>query len=66
MNLTAYFIDEDWKLNSKLFNFCHLESPHTGHELSRMVLEFLKEWGSERKVFSITLDNASSNNSITS
>ena len=28
------------------------------------VLEFLKYWGIERKIFSITLDNASSNDSM--
>ena len=64
ITLTAHFIDDDWKLNSKLLNFSHLEPPHTGHELSRKVVEFLREWGIEKKVFSITLDNASCNDSM--
>ena len=40
ITLTTYFIDNNWKLNSKLLTFS--EPPHTGHELSRKVLEFLK------------------------
>lgn len=36
-------------------------SPHTGFELSNKILQFLNEWGIEKKIFSITLDNASAN-----
>ena len=43
-----------------------MEPPHTGHELSRKILEFLKEWEIEKKVFSITLDYASCNDSMQS
>ena len=41
-----------------------MQPPHTGNDLSLKVLEFLKDWGIERKIFSITLDNASSNDNI--
>jgi len=34
---------------------------HTGFKLSKKVYEILQDWGLEKKVFSITLDNASSN-----
>ena len=37
---------------------------HTRRDLTLKVLEFLKDWGIERKIFSITLDNASSNDNI--
>ena len=37
---------------------------HTGHDLALRVLEFLKDWGIERKIFSITLDIASSNDNM--
>ena len=41
-----------------------MQPPHTRHDLTLKVLEFLKDWGMERKIFSITSDNASSNDNI--
>ncbi|KZV40262.1 hypothetical protein F511_29621 [Dorcoceras hygrometricum] len=38
--------------------------PHSGVELVAKLFEFLKEWGIEKKVFSLTLDNASSNDNM--
>ncbi|KAH7688738.1 Tam3-transposase (Ac family) protein [Dioscorea alata] len=62
--LTGYFVDENWKLNSKILNFAKFPPPHTGVELAAKLFEFLKEWGIEKKVFSLTLDNASSNDNM--
>ena len=59
--LTAHFVDEKWTLNSKILSFCYMPPPHSGFELSKKVFEFLKEWGIDKKVFSLTLDNASAN-----
>ena len=59
--LTAHFVDLDWKLNSKILNFYHMPPPHTGFELAKKINEFLHDWGIEKKVFCITLDNASAN-----
>ena len=36
--------------------------PHTGVAISEKVYSILEEWGLEKKIFSVTLDNASSNN----
>ena len=63
MTFTAHYVDK-WKLNSKLLAFCELESPHTGIELSGKVFGVLKDWGIDGKIFSLTLDNASSNDSM--
>ncbi|KAG6477457.1 hypothetical protein ZIOFF_066712 [Zingiber officinale] len=38
--------------------------PHSGVELAAKLFEFLKEWGIEKKVFSLTLDNASNNDNM--
>nr|GMD12637.1 zinc finger BED domain-containing protein RICESLEEPER 2-like [Ipomoea batatas] len=38
--------------------------PHTGRELAKKLLGCLKDWGIEKKIFSITLDNASANDSM--
>ncbi|KAF7820820.1 zinc finger BED domain-containing protein RICESLEEPER 2-like [Senna tora] len=62
--LIAHFVDENWKLNSKILSFCKMEPPHTGIELANKVFECLKEWGIDRKVFSLTLDNASANDNM--
>ena len=64
ISLTAHYVDKDWKLKSKILSFAHMQPSHTGHDLALMVLEFLKDWGIERKIFSITLDNASSNDNM--
>ena len=48
-------------LKSKILAFVHMQPPHIGNDLSLKVLEFLKDWGIKRKIFSITLNNASSN-----
>ncbi|XP_028769961.1 zinc finger BED domain-containing protein RICESLEEPER 2-like [Neltuma alba] len=38
-----------------------MEPPHSGVELAKRVHDLLIDWGIEKKVFSITLDNASAN-----
>ncbi|KAF7812937.1 zinc finger BED domain-containing protein RICESLEEPER 2-like [Senna tora] len=60
----AHFVDENWKLNNKILSFCKMEPPHTGIELANKVFECLKQWGIDRKVFSLTLDNAYANDNM--
>nr|GLL33406.1 zinc finger BED domain-containing protein RICESLEEPER 2-like [Ipomoea trifida] len=62
--LTGHFVDENWKLNSKILCFAKMPPPHTRVELAAKIYQFLKEWGIERKVFSLTLDNASCNDTM--
>jgi len=64
ISLTVHYVDVNWKLQSKILAFAHIEPPHSGRDLALKVLEMLDDWGIEKKVFSITLDNASSNNSM--
>ncbi|CAJ2678656.1 unnamed protein product [Trifolium pratense] len=64
ISLTAHYVDLNWKLQNKILAFAHMEPPHTGRELALKVLEMLSDWGIEKKVFSITLDNASANDSM--
>ena len=61
ISLTAHFVDLNWKLNTKLLNFCHMRPPHTGFELSTKINEILQDWGLEKKVFCMTFDNAYAN-----
>lgn len=64
ISLTAHFVDENWKLNSKFLSFCKMNPPHSGIELANKVFECLKDWGIDRKVFSLTLDNALANDNM--
>ena len=59
MCLTAHFIDSTWKLQKRILNFSVLAS-HKGVAIGQAVEACLVEWGVE-KVFTMTVDNASSN-----
>ncbi|CAN6722759.1 unnamed protein product [Malus baccata var. baccata] len=59
--LTAHFVDKDWKLNKRIISFCHMPPPHSGVALCEKISALVTEWGIEKKLFSITLDNVSSN-----
>uniref|UniRef100_A0A803MNZ9 hAT-like transposase RNase-H fold domain-containing protein n=1 Tax=Chenopodium quinoa TaxID=63459 RepID=A0A803MNZ9_CHEQI len=61
MSLTAHFVDNQWNLQKKILNFRFLPPPHTSVHMSDHVYDFLKEWGIQKKIMCITLDNASSN-----
>ena len=59
MCLTAHFVDEDWRPQKKVLNYCVV--PNRRVETIRKAIEqCLLDWGIER-VFCVTIDNASSN-----
>ena len=62
--LTVHYVDLNWKLNSKILAFCDMPPPHSGVELAKKIMGLLCEWGIDRKVFSLTLDNASANDNM--
>lgn len=62
--LTAHYVDKDWKLNCRVLNFYHMDSPHTGSAMYSTLLDLLDDWGIRDKIFSFTLDNASSNDKM--
>lgn len=59
MCVTAHFIDDNWNLHKKILNFC-LVPNHKGETIGKTLEKCLHEWGIER-VFTVTVDNASSN-----
>ncbi|KAK4382226.1 putative AC transposase [Sesamum angolense] len=59
MCLTAHFIDDDWNLHKRILNFCPIIG-HKSEEIGKGVEKCLLDWGIDR-VFSIIVDNASSN-----
>ena len=59
MSLTAHFVDADWKLQKKILNFCQIPG-HSAEIIGKAVEKCLTGWGIQ-SIFSITVDNASSN-----
>nr|XP_023897923.1 zinc finger BED domain-containing protein RICESLEEPER 2-like [Quercus suber] len=60
--LTAHYIDVDWVYHKKILNFC-LVPDHKGETIGRVVESCLLQWGIHR-IFTITVDNASSNDVV--
>ncbi|XP_073154092.1 zinc finger BED domain-containing protein RICESLEEPER 2-like [Henckelia pumila] len=59
MCLTAHFIDDEWTLQKRILNFC-LISGNKGEDVGKAVEKCLLDWKLD-KIFTITVDNASSN-----
>ncbi|CAH9111379.1 unnamed protein product [Cuscuta epithymum] len=59
MVLTGHFIDQDWNLHKRILNFTQIVS-HKGDDIGRAVEECLNSRGI-KKIFTITVDNASAN-----
>lgn len=59
LTLTAHFIDNDWRYQKRIISFSVVPN-HKGETIGRHVEEILREWGL-RNVFTLTVDNASSN-----
>lgn len=57
--LTAHYINVDWVYHKKILNFC-LVPDHKGETIGRVVESCLHQWGIDH-IFTITVDNASSN-----
>lgn len=60
MSLTAHWIDDEMQMQRRVLNFC-LVANHRGDTLDAKIEECLLEWGID-SIFTITVDNASSNN----
>ncbi|KAL5724555.1 hypothetical protein ACHQM5_007798 [Ranunculus cassubicifolius] len=63
MCITAHFVTSDWKLHHRIISFPLLPSPHTGQAISDAFYFNLVSWGISDKVGTLTLDNASNNDS---
>ena len=59
MALTGHFIDNEWKLNKKVLNFCRLDG-HSGVDIGKGVETCVNEWGING-ILAISVDNASAN-----
>ncbi|CAN0903597.1 Putative AC transposase [Linum grandiflorum] len=57
--ITAHFVGVDWKLHRKIINFCRILS-HKGVDIADVVGDCLEKWRL-RNICSVTVDNASAN-----
>lgn len=64
ISLTAQFVDIYWRLNCKILNFYRMYPPHTGVKMAVVIDDYLREWNIHKKVFYITFDNVTANDSL--
>ncbi|WOH15782.1 hypothetical protein DCAR_0935328 [Daucus carota subsp. sativus] len=62
--LTVHYIDSEWMLSKKILNYRYISYPHDGESLFRFISQLIMEWNLDKKLFSMVVDNASSNDCI--
>ncbi|KAL9681986.1 hypothetical protein QQ045_013779 [Rhodiola kirilowii] len=60
MCVTAHIVDKDWKLQKKIINFCQISS-HRGQDMGRVLEDCLTYWNLDKKLLTMTVDNAFAN-----
>nr|KAJ0210850.1 hypothetical protein LSAT_V11C400183110 [Lactuca sativa] len=61
MTVTSHFIDDSWKLQSRILRFIYVPCPHAATKLTYVLLDCLMEWNLDRKLSTLTVDNCSTN-----
>jgi hypothetical protein len=64
MVITVYFIDKDWNYREMLIGFEPLHGPHTDNNLSDVLHQLLEERKLLDRIFSVTTDNATNNDTM--
>ncbi|OQE38089.1 hypothetical protein PENNAL_c0787G08625, partial [Penicillium nalgiovense] len=64
MAITGYFIDQDWNYRELLLGFEPLNGPHSGVNLSEVLMEIFKKHDISDRILAITSDNASNNTTL--
>lgn len=62
--VTCHYIDNEWKLQKRIIKFALVPTPHDGITMFSEMLKAIQEWHIENKLFSVTLDNASVNDTM--
>ncbi|KAG6501116.1 hypothetical protein ZIOFF_040984 [Zingiber officinale] len=61
MVVTGHWIDSCWNLQKRVLSFINIPPPRGDLQIFDAIFKCMKEWGIENKVFTITVDNALSN-----
>ncbi|TYG53201.1 hypothetical protein ES288_D09G090400v1 [Gossypium darwinii] len=64
--VTAHWVDKYWKLQKRIIRFRALFPPYDGLNIADELDLCLSQWGIDKKIFSITLGNASYNDVMVS
>ncbi|TYG36713.1 hypothetical protein ES288_D13G085200v1 [Gossypium darwinii] len=64
--ITAHWVEKGWKLQKRIIRFRALFPPYDGLNIADELVLCLSQWGIDKKIFSITLDNASYNDVMVS
>lgn len=59
--ITIHFIDNNWKFQSLTLDFVPSNGKHSGKDIANFFLSIIKDYGIQKKVQGITLDNAAAN-----
>ncbi|CAN1123098.1 Zinc finger BED domain-containing protein RICESLEEPER 1 [Linum perenne] len=57
--LTGHYVDETWQLKKRILNFIMIDPSHTEDMHSEDIMNCVKEWDIDRKLFSMTVDSYS-------
>lgn len=63
--IKGYYINTRWQLKEKLLDFIPIRGRHTGASMADQVLKLLSKSELQKKLLSITCDNASNNSTLT-
>ncbi|KAJ5318460.1 HAT dimerization [Penicillium atrosanguineum] len=64
MVITGYFIDRNWNYREILLGFEPLDGPHSGLNLSSVLIELFKKHDITSRILAVTSDNASNNTTL--
>ncbi|KAK4397961.1 hypothetical protein Sango_1271600 [Sesamum angolense] len=64
VEVTGYFIDDNWILQNCILRFSYFPPPHTAEVLADTLVEALMDWNIDRKVSTITIDNCTTNDAM--
>ncbi|KAK4431280.1 Zinc finger BED domain-containing protein RICESLEEPER 2 [Sesamum alatum] len=63
MVITGHWIDQNWQLQKRVLNFVHIPPPRRGLEIVDAIWRCLEDWDIQSKIHTISVDNASVNDS---
>ena len=62
--LTGHFIDDEWKLHRRILNVVMVSSPESDDAYGQAVVACLADWSLESRLFTITLDQSFSSETM--
>ncbi|CAG8783464.1 8666_t:CDS:1, partial [Acaulospora morrowiae] len=64
IGVTAHWLDNNWEIQSHIFDLVPFEGPHSGINIANTLISICEDFGITKKILDITVDNASNNNTF--